>query len=177
MRAATLIALGSLVFVAACDRRDRLAAPDSSAVAPTSPNERSAYLSVSELSPARGDTIIVAGSIALGKSIALGSFRVRLGYDDTSFEYLDEVSLPGMMRVVNPQPGEVIVAGATSGASSDGRLFAFRFRVRDPRGLESLSLGVDEMNDGGFVYQASAVTRSSRLVLDRALTRAKGISR
>ena len=161
-----LVMIGAL---AGCDRQDRLSNPDSTVAAPSAPAEGTAFLSVSDLSPDDGGTVTVAGSIALGDSTSLGSFRVRLAYDTGMLAYLDEVPVPGMMRVVNPTPGEIIVVGATSGTSSDGRLFALRFRVRDAGGLASLALHVDEMNDGSFTTQAPTVRRASRLVLDRTL--------
>lgn len=160
------------VMLAGCDKRDRLAAPDTAAtVSPTDQPQRIAYISVSDLRPTAGDVVVVAGTLGVGETISLGSFRVRLSYDTTRLTYVGEVALPGMLRVVNPRRGDVIVAGASSGSSSDGRLFALRFRVDDPAGLESLLLRIDELNDGHFANQMQTVTRSSRLVLDRGLVR------
>lgn len=169
MRASSLFATVLLCALAGCERQDRLANPDSAVTTTPAPEERTAFLSVSDLSPDNGGTVIVAGSVAIGDSTSLGSFRVRLAYDTATLAYVDEVPLPGMMRVVNPTPGEIIVVGATSGTSADGRLFALRFHVRDANGLASLALHVDEMNDGSFTNQAPTVRRASRLVLDRAL--------
>lgn len=155
-----------------CERRDRLAAPDSaSAVPPRGQPQRVAYISVSDLAPEPGTTVLVAGTLGIGDTISLGSYRVRLAYDTTRLTYAGEVTLPGMFRVVNPTSGEIIVVGASSGSSSDGKLFALRFRVDDPAGLESLLLRIDELNDGQFSNQMQTVTRSSRLVLDRGLVR------
>lgn len=169
------VAVGMIVglLAMACERRDRLAPDSTSAAPPATEPERTAYLSVSDLSPDSGATIIVAGNVAVGESISLGSFRVRLAYDTASLAYLDEVAVPGMLRVVNPRPGEVIVVGASSDASTDGRLFTLRFRVADPRGLAALSLAVDELNDGAFTSQVRTVRRSSRLLLDRDLVRGR----
>lgn len=155
-----------------CERRDRLAAPDSaSAVPPKGQPQRVAYLSVSDLAPEPGATVLIAGTLGVGDSISLGSYRVRLAYDTTRLTYVGEVTLPGMFRVVNPTRGEVIVVGASSESSSDGRLFTLRFRVDDAAGLQSLGLRIDELNDGQFSSQMQTVTRSSRLVLDRGLVR------
>ncbi|MEO5568626.1 MAG: hypothetical protein ABIR92_09045 [Gemmatimonadaceae bacterium] len=168
----------SLAFViacamsAGCERRDRLAAPDSaSAVPPKAQPQRVAYLSVSDLAPEPGATVLVAGTLGVGDTISLGSYRVRLAYDTTRLTYVGEVTLPGMFRVVNPKHGAVIVVGASPESSSDGRLFTLRFRVDDAAGLESLLLHIDELNDGQFSSQMQTVTRSSRLVLDRGLVR------
>lgn len=157
---------------AGCDRRDRLAAPDTAGTIPPKPYpQRVAYLSVSDLAPQPGATVLVGGTLGVGDTISLGSFRVRLKYDATRLTYVGDVTLPGMFRVVNPTRGEVIIVGASSESSSDGRLFALRFRVEDPAGLESLLLRIDELNDGEFNSQMQTVTRSSRLILDRGLVR------
>ncbi|HET9425505.1 MAG TPA: hypothetical protein VFO55_09050 [Gemmatimonadaceae bacterium] len=178
MRASLLLMLAVSVAVSGCERREPFAEPDStSAPPPLVQPERTAYLSVSDLAPDSGGTIVVAGTIGVGESMTLGSFRVRLSYDSASLVYLEEIPAPGMMRVVNPRSGEVIVAGASSGTSADGRLFALRFRVVDPRGLESLSLAIDELNDGNFTSQVQTVTRSSRIVLDRGLVPGKVVPR
>ena len=83
-----LVMIGAL---AGCDRQDRLSNPDSTVAAPSAPAEGTAFLSVSDLSPDDGGTVTVAGSIALGDSTSLGSFRVRLAYDTGMLAYLDEV--------------------------------------------------------------------------------------
>lgn len=166
---AVVIACG---MSAGCERRDRLAAPDSaSTIPPKAQPQRVAYLSVSDLAPEPGATVLVAGTLGVGDTISLGSYRVRLAYDTTRLTYVGEVTLPGMFRVVNPTRGEVVVVGASSETSSDGKLFALRFRVDDPAGLHSLLLRIDELNDGKFSSQMQTVTRSSRLVLDRGLVR------
>jgi hypothetical protein len=77
-----------------------------------------------------------------------------------------------MLRVVNPQPGEVIVAGASGGDALDGRLFTLRFVVVDPDGVESLTIRVDELNDRSFASQLTALRRAPRAVLDRGLAKA-----
>lgn len=158
-----------MVGLSGCDRRERFAAPDSMPSAPAPVAQRVAYISVSDLSPDIGSTIVVAGNVRIGDSLSFSSFRVRLGYDARGLTFLDEVVLPGMMRVVNPQDREVVVAGASSEGSADGKLFALRFRVEDPAALGSLVLMVDELNDRDYTSQVAALTRSSRLLLDKKL--------
>ena len=178
MRSIPLSVIAILILGAACDRRDRLAAPDSTSARPTpAAPARSAYLSVSNLSPEGGASVVVAGTVTIDGELSLGSFRVRLGYDPTMLHFLEEVPSQGMMRVVNPQSGEVIVVGASSSSSSDGRLFTLRFRVDDPAGLSSLVLRIDELNDGAFLDQKQTVTRASRLQLDSTLVGGKVVPR
>jgi hypothetical protein len=179
MRRNGFFLLTLLALAAGCDRRDRLAAPDSTAAKPAPPAapERAAYLSVSELAPAAGSNVIVAGTVTVGSDLSVGSFRVRVAYDTAMLRFVEEIVEPGMMRVVNPRPGEVIVVGASSGSSTDGRLFTLRFRVSDPAGLNSLVLHVDELNDASFQDQRQSVIRASRLVHDSSLARAKAVPR
>lgn len=162
----------ALVFIAAvgCDPRDRFAAPDSTS-APETPviPERGAYLSVSDMSPEAGADIIVTGTLKVNDKLTLGSFRVRLGFDSTKLHFLEEIPSPDMMRVVNPRPGDVIVVGASSTPSADGKLFAFRLRVDDPAGINSLVLRIDELNDTAFRDQRATVTQAAALVHDRSL--------
>lgn len=168
----SLLMLG--VLTVACDRRDRLAAPDSTAAQPTTPPARAAYLSVSDLSPERGDTVVVAGRVTLDETLSLGSFRVRLAFDTSRLNYAGEIATPGMLRVVNSRGADIIIAGATTDASADGRLFTLRFRVRDRAGLNSLALEIDELNDESFADQSRSVTRASRLMHDSTLAPSSG---
>jgi hypothetical protein len=167
-----VIALALAVALLGCDRRDRFAGPDSSSV-PQTPSvpERSAYLSVSELSPSPGAAIVVTGTLKVDDSLSLGSFRVRLGFDSTKLRFIEEIPGSDMLRVVNPRPGDVIVVGASSGQSTTGKLFAFRLQVVDPAGINSLVLRIDELNDMAFRDQRPTVRHSAVLVHDRSLAR------
>ena len=167
-RLVALVALGATAN--ACERRERLSAPDTIPTAPvTQVSQGTAYLRVSDLAPATGDTIIVGVNVQVGDSVNFSSFRARLSYDAASLIYLEEVVVPGMMRVVNPTPGEVIVAGASSTPSVDGVLFAARFRVVSPAGVRSLATTVDELNDPNYGSHAGSLGRTTRLQLDGAL--------
>lgn len=167
------LALTSIVvLVSGCERRDRFAGPDSSSAAQaTAVPARSAYLTVSELAPARGAVVVVTGTLRVGDSLSLGSFRVRLGYDSTKLRFLEEIPSADMMRVVNPQPGNLIVVGATSDPSAGGRLFAFRLEVIDPAGIASLVLRIDELNDTAFNDQRATVRNAAVILQDRSLAR------
>ena len=170
MNRAALSLLGLVLLGTGCERRNHLASPDTVDVLPkpVAP-ARSAYLSVSDLSPTEGAVIVVAGTVTVGSDLSLGSFRVRLRYDSTLLHLIGEVPASGMMRVVNPQPGEVVIVGASSASSADGRLFTLRFRVGSPAGLNSLMLVIDELNDAAFLDQKRTIVRASRLVRDSTL--------
>jgi hypothetical protein len=164
-----------LLLAAGCERRERFASPDTSNVRPTpEPPARSAYLSVSELSPDVGAEVIVAGTVTVDKDLSLGSFRVRLGYDSTMLRFVDEIPSAGMMRVVNARSGEIVIVGASSASSTDGRLFVLRFTVGNPEGLNSLVLRIDELNDAAYLDQKRTVVRAARLVRDSSLAGGKG---
>ena len=171
MKRSSLLILAALL--AGCESRDRFAQPDTikARPAPIVP-EQSAYLSVSDLSPEAGGIIVVAGTVRVGGDLTLGSFRVRLGYDSTKLHFVDEVPAGGIMRVVNPRVGDIVVVGAASGQSMDSALFVFRFRADDPLGLNSLVLRIDELNDGQFKNRKETITLASKLVLDASLARA-----
>ena len=168
MKRSSLIVLAALL--AGCESRDRLAQPDTITArpAPAIP-EQSAYLSVSDLSPEPGGIIVVAGTVTVGGDLTLGSFRVRLGYDSTKLHFIDELPAGGIMRVVNPKGGDIVVVGAASGQSMDSTLFAMRLRADDPAGINSLVLRIDELNDGQFKDRKETIIRASKLVLDSSL--------
>lgn len=153
-----------------CKDQQVVAAPKAPIAPPPATPTRAAFLSVSDLSPLVGSTVIVTGNVAIDDSLSLASFKVRLAYDRKTLHYLDAIELPGMMRVINAQASEIIVAGASGSGSTDGRLFAMHFRVDDPAGLETLALYVDELNDIHFNSGLSSVRRESRLHLERQLS-------
>lgn len=166
----SLLLIGALAI--GCDRRERFAGPDSSsAPARSGIPARSAYLTVSDLSATRGATVVVTGTLSVSDSLSLGSFRVRLGYDSTKLRFLEEIPGADMMRVVNPRAGDVIVVGASSSPSTNGRLFAFRFQIDDPAGVNSLVLRIDELNDADFNDQRATVRNSAVILQDRSLAR------
>lgn len=166
MRLGAFTVLFGVVAVAGCQDRAPVAAPPV-VQPPAAPEQRVASLRVSDLWPSVGDTVVVTGIVAVGDSMSVASFRVRLRYNARLLRYVDEVDLPGMLRVVNPRSSEVVVAGASGTASPDGRLFSLRFRVDEAGALESLSLAVDELNNSEFISQLSMLRRSSQLLLDR----------
>lgn len=171
-----LTALVVTVALTGCLDRERPIAPTAPATSPAM-SPRVAYLSVSDLAPVAGSTIIVTGNVGAGDSLAIASFKVRVAYDAKALHYLGDVELPGIMRVVNPQQAEIVVAGASGEGSADGRLFAMKFRVDDATGLKSLALAVDELNDTNFNNRLPTLSQDPRLQLDRNLVRIRQITR
>lgn len=161
-----LTALVLTIALTGCQDRERPVAPTAPGTAPAT-LQRVAYLSVSDLAPEAGSTIVVTGNIGAGDSLAIASFKVRVAYDAKALHYLGDVELPGMMRVVNAQDAEIVVAGASGNGSADGRLFAMRFRVDEAAGLKSLALSIDELNDTDFKSRLPSLKQDPRLQLDR----------
>lgn len=171
-----LTALVLTIALAGCEDQESTVAPT---VPPTAPAtlQRVAYLSVSDLAPAVGSTIVVAGNAGTGDSVAIASFKVRLAYNAKALHYLGDIELSGMMRVVNPQAAEIIVAGASGSGLADGRLFAMRFRVDDEAGLGSLALAVDELNDTNFNNRLPSLKHDPNLKLERRLVSSRSLTR
>jgi hypothetical protein len=161
------------LMLAGCDNRVStpatgprlpLTAPAARATSPTS------YVSVSDSTPAADSMIVVAGNaVVVDTAQGITSFRASLQYDAAALEYVEEVPIPGMMRALNPQPGRVIIGGASSAATADPRLFALRFRVRGARRIGPLSLVVDELNDATYTSQLKSLVPLAALHVDRSL--------
>lgn len=171
-----LTALVLTIALTGCQDRERPIAPTAPGNAPAT-LQRIAYLSVSDLTPEVGSTIVVTGNIGAGDSLAIASFKVRVAYDAKALYYLGDVELPGMMRVVNAQDAEIVVAGASASGSADGRLFAMKFRVDDAAGLKSLGLSIDELNDTDFNSRLPSLKQDSRLQLERKVVSGRSIKR
>jgi hypothetical protein len=161
-----VLALAGLLSVA-CERHTPMAGIDTEQPKPVLQPQRGVYLSVSSLTPAVGDTVVVAATLA-EDSLALGSFRVRLAFDGARMKYVGDAPVGGM-RVVNPSPEEIIVVGASSG-SAEHRLFELRFRMIDANGLQSVLLKIDELNDASFTNRVQEIAQPSALVLDGSLS-------
>jgi len=136
---------------------------------PAALNAHEATLTVSDLTPAAGNVVVVAGVLPLSDSLTLGSFVVRLSYDPDKLRYLGESDADEMMRVVNAEPGKLTVAAASAGGSKTGRLFTFRFRADDPHAIATLLLSVDELNDAKYVNRVSLIRLAATPRLDRSL--------
>jgi hypothetical protein len=154
-----------LVCLAACSdvRRSALTGP-SDALTPIE-----ASIGISNLHPAPGQTVVLTVHVATTAATAAttthpaASFVADLDYDSTALVFNKEVPLSGATRAMNRHNGRLIVAGATSGGFTDGRLFSAAFHVVNPAGLGTVRLTIREMTDTGF--------RSTlhRLAIDQSL--------
>ena len=157
-----LAALGVAVLTLACqdEQPRRVAAP------PDAQRSDSVLsLTVSSLKPDVGSTITVTANVARRASFKpVGSFKAHLRYDPSGLTFLQQSRLPTGIRALNPQPGDIIAAGAAADGFEDGRLFAVTFQVQKPAALGSIELSVEELNGTDFANQLPPVhQRSVRL--------------
>src|SRR5207247_2167234 len=122
--------------------------PRRSITEPPAPETRSVlYLTVSSDDPRRDSTVTVTANVAAVPGLkAVASFTAHLRYDPGGLAFVAESTLPSGMRALNPQPGHIRAAGAAVEGFADGRLFAVKFRVNDPRALALLELTLDAVN-------------------------------
>ena len=156
-----------LCTVAACEVSEPATAP---AIPATQEAPKAlAYLSVSDSNGSVGSTVVAAGNVSLSAAgVGVGSFAVRVRFDPSALAFVEDVPGTGMMRAINAKAGEIVIAGASGAPVADPRLFAIRFRVLRNGGVASLSLLVNEMNNGQFESQLPSL-RVGAVRLDRAL--------
>jgi hypothetical protein len=162
--------LGTAVLVIGCDRSTQPATRLSpQAVTPAPARGPASFVTISDSTPSVDAVVVIAGNVVSPGGV--GAFRARLSYDTTALAFVDEVSIGGMLRVVNPRPNQIVVAGASATPAADPRLFALRFRVRRVDAFASVSFDVDELTDGAFVNRTRTLTPGQRGVVrfDRSL--------
>jgi len=152
-----------------CRDHQPITAPVIPQAAPDAGAPHTAYISVSNLSPEPGSTIVVSANVRLDEAFTVASFVARIDYDPTALYFMEEVAGADMMHVLNAQEKQITVAAASAQGSSSGVLFRLRFRVDKPAGLASLALAVSELNDPQFKSQLSSVTLARSLRLDQSL--------
>ena len=129
-----------------------------------------AYLSVSRSAVLTGDELTVSGNVRLGTGTPrVGSYLARMAYDPTQLEFIGELPVDAGARAVNPQQGQITVAGASADGITSERLFAMRFKVIGAHPLTALQLDVQELNDVAYGARTASLQRKSSLYLD-ALT-------
>jgi hypothetical protein len=153
--------------IAACEVPEPATAP--AMLATVDAPKALAYLTVSDSNGSVGSTLVAAGDVSLSAAGAgVGSFTVRVRFDPAALAFVEDVPGTGMMRAINAKRGEVVIAGASGAPVADPRLFAIRFRVLRTGGVASLSLQVDEMNNGQFESQLPSL-HFGAVHLDRTL--------
>ncbi len=122
-----------------------------SATAPPPPaGNGPVVLVVSDSTPAAGAVITVSALVRPGSGIAAASYLARLGYDRAGLSFVQDLTHADGLRAINPQPGLIRAAGASTRGFADGVLFSLEFRVTDPARLGSLELRLDELNGRDF---------------------------
>ncbi len=129
-----------------------------------------AFLSVSSSAVLTGDELTVSGNVRLGTGTPrVGSYLARMAYDPAQLEFIGELPVDAGARAVNPQQGQITVAGASADGITSERLFAMRFKVIGAHPLTALQLEVQELNDVAYGARTASLQRKSSLYLD-ALT-------
>lgn len=146
-RVRALVALVAAVVAQACTEPVQSRSPktqvEGALVARLEPSVASAKV---------GDIVQVALTVRGTVAPDVASFTARIAYDSTRLRYVGEVTREdGAMRVINPQPGVLRVAGIAPTGFADGQLSAVRFAVVRADGLASLRLTVDEMHTTNHV--------------------------
>ncbi|HEX3867579.1 MAG TPA: hypothetical protein VHV78_12540, partial [Gemmatimonadaceae bacterium] len=132
------------------------------------------FITASDSNARIGSTIVIAANVApASDGGGIAAFRARLGYDASALEYVAEVPVSGMMRALNSQPNEVIVAGATATPTTNPQLFALQFRVRASNALSGLTLVIDELSDAGYSSQLKFLTPLPLVRVDRSLSQSQ----
>ena len=116
-----------------------------------------ARLDLSDSLPASGAEVVVTARL-VGTPVA--SATARLLYDTTGVQFLREEPIAdAATRVMNPQPGVIRFAGVAAGGFADGRVYAWRFVVRNGVSLRGLRLVVDEVHTVSRVDAAASLSR------------------
>ncbi len=126
-----------------------------------------AYLGVSSSAVLIGDEVVVSGNVRLGTAAPrIGSYLARMAYDPTQLVFLAEVPVAGGARALNPQSGEITVAGAAADGIASERLFAVRFKVIGTKPLAGLQLEMKELNDVAYAVRTPSRRRYLPIYLD-----------
>ncbi len=157
IQAATAFALCS---VAACAQGvDHLASPVP-ASAPAMPSSgATAYITVSDLSPTVGDTVIVSLAILESAgSQAVGSFALRVAFAQAGLRYVETVPHSEGMVAANATDSTVMLAGASLDGFASGTLARMRMIVLDASAIRSLALNVVELSSIRFADKSRFTT-------------------
>jgi hypothetical protein len=157
MQAATAFAL---CCVAGCAEAVTHVASPLPTTVPTMPSSgATAYITVSELSPKVGDTVIVSLAIleAAGRQ-ASGSFTLRVSYAQAGLRYVETVPQGEGMVAANASDSTIMIAGASTGGFASGTLARMRMLVLDPSAIHSLALKVLELNSIRFADESRFTT-------------------
>lgn len=145
----------ALCCVAACaEAVYPLPSPLSSAP-PMPSSGATAYITVSNLSPAVGDTVTVSLSMLEGAGgQAVGSFALRVAHARAGLRYVGMIPLAEGMIAANASDSTIMIAGASSVGFMSGTLAKMRMIVLDRSAIPSLALKVIELNSIAYADKA-----------------------
>ena len=127
-----------------------------------------AWLTVSDSTPAEGSTITVTGRATSSDVAAFGSFAGHLTFDPLGLQYVSDVTASAGMRAVNPQMGDVAIAGINLTGFEEGELFAITLKVIKPSGVRTLALTMSELTGTNYVNQRASLSVERAVRLGRA---------
>ena len=160
-----LAASTALVAVTACDEHPKRSITEPAPTeAPAPVAGTVAWLTVSDSTPARGQTITVTAHVSSTHVEAFGSFAGHVTYDSLGLEYVADASTSAGMRAVNPKPGDLAIAAVNLTGFDNGELFSVTLRVLKPAAIRSLSLSMSELTGTNYVNQRAhlSIERSLR---------------
>jgi hypothetical protein len=151
-----LLLLGALLLPA-CEND----AARSNGAPPPAPGNGPVLITLSDSAPAKGGVVTVHAELRPGAALTVASYSARVTWDRAGLVYLRDLTQGDGLHALNPQPGLVRIAGASTTGIHAGRLFSLEFRVTDPAALTSLELRLGELNGADFR------TALPRVALDR----------
>jgi hypothetical protein len=114
-------------------------------------------LDLSDSLPASGSEVVVTARL-VGTPIA--SATARLLYDTAGVQFVREEPIDdAATRAMNPQPGVIRFAGVAANGFTNGRVYAWRFVVRNSASLLGLRLVVDEVHTVSHADAAASLSR------------------
>ena len=157
IRAATAFAL--CCGAACAEGLDHLASPVPTTM-PTVPSSgATAYITVSDLSPRVGDTVIVSLATLEGPGgQPIGSYTLSVAYAHAGLRYVETVPQGEGMVVANGSDSSTVVAGASIDGFTSGTLATMRMIVLDPSAIHSLALHVMELTSIRFADKSRSTT-------------------
>ena len=149
----------AITLMSSACRDDRKETPVGPAevVTPQPVSSSVAYLTISDSAPTAGSTVIVT-AFANGSGITYGSFAARLKFAATGLTYVGEAGSAAGMRAINPQSGDVAVAGVNLDGFAEGQLFAVELRVVDPAAVASLELTMSELTSVSYRNERASLS-------------------
>lgn len=144
----TLFTAATLLLTACSDERK----PLPFAPVDVAPTEISAYIAVSNATPAPGEAVTVTVRARRGSAVGpIGSFTLRLDYDATRLRFVEAARAErGMVMANGTAAGVVRAAGASAEGFADDQLLSASFEVLEGSALATLALTVSELNSVKF---------------------------